>query len=81
MEVSVGSVNSKGQVTIPKEIRDALGLVEGDRIVFMLEGERVVIRKATGEKLSDLLTRQEPWPESGLEFQRRLREEWRSPRS
>jgi hypothetical protein len=41
----------------------------------------VVIRKATGEKLSDLLTRQEPWPEPGLEFQRRLREEWRSPRS
>jgi antitoxin PrlF len=81
LEVSVGSVNSKGQVTIPKEIRDALGLVEGDRIVFILEKERVVIRKATGEKLSDLLTRQEPWPEPGLEFQRRLREEWRSPRS
>ncbi|MDH5200585.1 MAG: AbrB/MazE/SpoVT family DNA-binding domain-containing protein [Candidatus Bathyarchaeota archaeon] len=81
MEVSVGSVTSKGQVTIPKEIRDALGLVEGDRIVFMLEGERVVIMKATREKLSDLLTRQKPWPEPGLEFQRRLREEWRSPRS
>ena len=81
MEVSVGSVNSKGQVTIPKEIRDALGLVKGDRIVFMLEGERVVIMKATREKLSDLLTRQKPWPEPGLEFQRRLREEWRSPRS
>ena len=81
MEVSVGSVNSKGQVTIPKEIRDALGHVEGDRIVFMLEGERVVIRKATGEKLSDLLTRQEPCPELGQEFQRRLREEWRSPQS
>ena len=81
MEVSVGSVTSKGQVTIPKEIRDALGLVEGDRIVFMLEGERVVIMKATREKLSDLLTRQKPWPEPSLEFQRRLREEWRSPRS
>ncbi len=29
MEVSVGTVTSKGQVTIPKEIRETLGLIEG----------------------------------------------------
>lgn len=28
-------ITSKGQVTIPKEVRDALGLEKGDRIEFV----------------------------------------------
>ncbi len=75
-EVSVGSVTSKGQVTIPKEIRDTLGIGEGDKVIFLLDGETAVIKKVQDEKLSDILGRQRPWPESSLEFQRRLRGEW-----
>lgn len=78
MEVSVGTVTSKGQVTIPKEIRETLGVIEGDRLIFLVEGDKVVLRKVGSEKLSDILSRRRPWGESGLEFQRRLREEWRS---
>ena len=78
MEVSIGSITTKGQVTIPKEIREALGLMEGDKVVFMLEGERVVVRKVSGEKLSEILARQKPWPETSIAFQKRLREEWQS---
>lgn len=78
MEVSVGSVTTKGQVTIPKEVRDALGLREGDRVLFILEGERAVIRKVSGQRLTEILRRQKPWPEASLAFQKRLREEWES---
>lgn len=77
MEVSVGTVTSKGQVTIPKEIREILGVIEGDKLIFLVEGDRVLMRKVTSERLSDILSRQNPWPEAGLEFQERLREEWR----
>jgi len=38
-------VTSRGQVTIPKEIREALGLRPGDRIVFEKTEEGVVISK------------------------------------
>ena len=76
IEVSIGSVTSKGQVTIPKEIRDTLGIGEGDKVIFLLDGETAVIKKVRDEKLSEILGRQEPWPESSLEFQRRLRGEW-----
>jgi len=77
LEVSVGSVTTKGQVTIPKDIREALGLREGDRVIFIIEGERAVIRKASSEKLSEILGRQKPWAETSLAFQKRLRGEWR----
>jgi len=78
LEVSIGSVTTKGQITIPKEVREALGLMEGDKVIFILEGERVVVRKVSEEKLSEILTRQKPWPEPSMAFQKRLREEWRS---
>lgn len=38
------SISSKGQVTVPQEIRKRLGVSAGDRIDFVIEGERTVIR-------------------------------------
>jgi AbrB family looped-hinge helix DNA binding protein len=40
-------VGEKGQVTIPKGLRDALGLGVGSRVDFELgEGDTVILRKA-----------------------------------
>lgn len=39
-------MSSKGQVTIPKAVRDALGVKEGDDVVFRLEGERAVLARS-----------------------------------
>ncbi|MEX1046847.1 MAG: AbrB/MazE/SpoVT family DNA-binding domain-containing protein [Actinomycetota bacterium] len=39
-------VTSKGQVTIPKEVRDALGIGQGDSLLFRVVGEGAVIAKA-----------------------------------
>jgi antitoxin PrlF len=42
------TVTTKGQVTIPKSIRQALKIAAGDRLDFILESEgRVVVRPAT----------------------------------
>jgi antitoxin PrlF len=40
------SISSKGQVTVPQEIRNRLGLRAGDRVEFVVEGDRTVIRPA-----------------------------------
>ncbi len=41
----VGSkVTAKGQTTIPKEIRDILGLHPGDRVLFLRKGPDVVVQ-------------------------------------
>lgn len=33
--MSTATITSKGQVTIPKEVRDALSLASGDRVEFI----------------------------------------------
>ena len=38
-------ITSKGQVTVPKSVRDALGIETGDEVVFRVEGDRAVMAK------------------------------------
>ncbi len=49
--MSTSTITRKGQVTIPKEIRDALGLTEGDRIFFVRRGEEIVLKVLRGNIL------------------------------
>lgn len=45
MEPKRSRITSKGQLTVPKAVRDRLGVREGDELEFVEEGGRVVIRK------------------------------------
>lgn len=42
---TAAKVSSKGQVTVPKVVRDALGVKEGDEIVFRVEGDRALLAR------------------------------------
>jgi len=37
-------VSTKGQITVPQEIRNRLGVGAGDRIEFVIEGDHTLIR-------------------------------------
>jgi antitoxin PrlF len=41
-------VTSKGQVTIPKSIRDEFGLLPGTEVEFVQEGQEIQVRKLPG---------------------------------
>jgi len=38
-------ITQKGQVTIPKKIRNKLNVKHGDEVVFNVEDEKVIVRK------------------------------------
>ena len=44
MEISA-RLSSKGQVTVPRAVREALSLHEGDRVIFRVEGRRAVLAR------------------------------------
>ncbi|AAB89253.1 MULTISPECIES: AbrB/MazE/SpoVT family DNA-binding domain-containing protein [Archaeoglobus] len=42
--VRTRTVGKKGQVTIPKEIREKFGLKEGEKVVFEIRGDEIILR-------------------------------------
>jgi AbrB family looped-hinge helix DNA binding protein len=47
----IAKITSKGQVTIPSDIRKALGVVSGDQIVFEKNGDEIrVLPKRAGSR-------------------------------
>ena len=46
---------AKGQVTIPKDVREVLGVTSGDHISFIVEGSTVrIVNSAVYEQLDEM---------------------------
>jgi antitoxin PrlF len=43
-------ITSKGQVTIPKEIRDAMGFLPGTEVEFVRDGQEVRVQRTAGSR-------------------------------
>lgn len=41
----ISRITSKGQITIPKAVRVALGLLDGDLVTFSIEDDQAILRK------------------------------------
>ena len=64
--MSITTVTEKGQITIPKDIRQSLGLGKGDRVLFILEAERAILvplpKKGQLSDLYGVLRARRPYP-------------------
>ena len=76
----VSTVTRKGQTTLPKEVREALRIKAGDRIVYEVDGDSVRIRSALAliDSLCGAFARP-GWPPQALDaarerFQREVAE-------
>jgi AbrB family looped-hinge helix DNA binding protein len=52
-EIYSSILDSRGRVTVPREVRHHLGLNAGDRVEFVVNREQIVLRisrSATGER-------------------------------
>jgi AbrB family looped-hinge helix DNA binding protein len=52
--VSAAVLTSKGQTTIPKDVRQHLGLEPGDRIEFVLTEDKTVLLRPATRAVTDL---------------------------
>jgi AbrB family looped-hinge helix DNA binding protein len=46
------TVAERGQITLPKAVRDALGLTKGTKLKVEVEGGRIVLRKNVDDAIS-----------------------------
>lgn len=46
------TVAERGQITLPKAVRDALGLTKGSVLKVELDGGRIVLRKSVDDAIS-----------------------------
>lgn len=57
------TVTSKGQITVPVDVREALGIGQGDRVVFELKAGYAVFRRQ--QNIDEALTRIAEEPAGG----------------
>lgn len=55
MNMEVSRVTSKGQITIPKAVRERLNLTEGDKVAFIEKDGNIVITKSSIIALREFL--------------------------
>jgi antitoxin PrlF len=48
--MDVTKISSKGQVVIPKPIRDSLDLMEGDRLIAYSRGDLIIFKRLNDEE-------------------------------
>jgi AbrB family looped-hinge helix DNA binding protein len=69
-------ISKKGQIVIPRQIREKLNIKAGDELKFNQVGDRIYIEKGSQNdlpKLVDILKRGKPFPPRLVQ---NLRDEW-----
>ena len=54
-EIEMVTVSSRGQVSIPAEVRRELGLEKGSKLLVVAEGENILLKKIGGSMLDKSL--------------------------
>jgi len=56
-KIEMATVSSRGQICIPNNIREEMGLIEGSKILFFLSGDDTLLVKKVQTKTFEELTR------------------------
>ena len=51
--MEAAKITFKGQVTIPKKVRTALGIQAGDLVIFSVDGEKAILKPFVKKSLLD----------------------------
>lgn len=57
----LSKLTSKAQTTVPQAVRIALGLGDGDELLYEIDGDRVILKKARRTVVDDPFATFEEW--------------------
>lgn len=72
----LSKITSKGQITIPAEIRKALDLEAGDKIMFEKINGNIIIKKNNKSTLISILKESSPFSQKAKKTIQNIRDEW-----
>ena len=52
--MEIAKLSSKGQITLPKEIREKLNLKEGDKVVFIEKEGKIIMAKSSESVINEM---------------------------
>ena len=52
--IEMGKISSRGQVAIPSDIREKMGLEEGTKVLFLLENDTLWIKRITQRSFAEI---------------------------
>jgi len=52
--IEMGKISSRGQIAIPSDIRQELGLIEGNKVLFVLENDTLIMKKVTSSSFKEI---------------------------
>ena len=52
--IEMGTVSSRGQICIPNNIREEMGLKEGNKILFVLQDQSLFVKKVTMQTFAEI---------------------------
>jgi len=73
---NVVRVGRRGQMVLPKAVREALGVTEGDQLWVEVEGNRVILRPVSSLVRESLGSLRGTWGEEIASYLKEEREAW-----
>ena len=52
--IEMGTISSRGQIAIPSGIRQELNLNEGNKVLFVLEDDTLIMKKVTSSSFAKI---------------------------
>ena len=53
-KIEMATVSSRGQICIPNDIREEMGIKEGSKILFALTGDSLIMKKVSMETFAEI---------------------------
>jgi len=52
--IEMGTVSSRGQICIPNDIRENMGLKEGNKVLFVLTDDSLLVKKVSTQTFAEI---------------------------